>query len=95
MSNQPTEFYTTTDLPPKRQVGRGRSKFYTTIAQEAVKNPAVYIAVPGFKSTAVASNMRRGRYPSIDPRDYEIEMRKDPDGTYTLYIKYVGKIVEQ
>lgn len=88
-------FYTTDNIPPKKRVGRARSQFYTTIAQEAVKNPAVYIAVPGYKSTAIASNMRRGRYPSIDPADFEIEMRKDTDGTYTLYIKYVGKIVEQ
>ncbi len=40
--------------------------------------------------------MRQGKYPAIDPDDYDIEVRRNADGVlYDVYVRYVGKVVEK
>lgn len=84
---------TASELPPGNKQGRSRSKFYTEIAVTARKNPAEWVVLKGYKSAAIASHMRKGKYPAINPDDHEIECRRENDGTYSLYLKYVGKVV--
>ena len=84
---------TVSELPPDNKRGRSRSKFYTEVAVKARKNPAEWVVLKGYKSAAIASHMRNGKYPAINPDDHEIECRRESDGTYSLYLKYVGKIV--
>lgn len=86
---------TTTTIPPKERPARGPSTLYTTVAAKALKNPGEWVVIRGYRSGSVASLMRQGRYPAIDPRDHEIEVRKEDDDSYSLYIKYVGKVVEK
>lgn len=83
------------DEVPKKQSGRKASTFYSDIAVKARQNPAQWVVLRGYKTSAPATQMRQGKYPAIDPRDYEIECRRNPDGVrFDLYLKYVGKIVE-
>lgn len=87
---------TTTTIPPKRRnPGRGASTLYTTAAAKALKNPGEWVVIRGYRAAAIASRMRAGAYQAIDPRDHEIEIRKEDDDSYSLYIKYVGKVVEK
>ena len=81
---------------PDSKPGRRPSNFYTNIAQEAFRNPAEWVVLRGFKSSATGTNMRQGKYPAIDPDDYDIEVRRNADGVlYDIYLKYVGKVVEK
>lgn len=88
------EVSSTTELPPDNRKGRKRSRFYTDVAVQARKNPAEWVVLKGYRSAAIASHMRAGKYPAINPDDHEIECRRETDGRYTLYVKYVGKVVE-
>ena len=80
--------------------GRGRKQgestnFYIGVAARAVKCAPEWIILKGYSTPSSASQMRKGRYPAIDPRDYEIEARVQEDGSYWVYLRYVGKIVEK
>lgn len=86
---------TVDEVPPKGG-GRKVSTFYSEIATQARKNPAQWVVLRGYRTSAIATQMRQSKYPAIDPRDYEIECRRNPDGVrYDLYLKYIGKTVEK
>lgn len=85
-----------TDEPPApRRLRRSRNPVYLEIARRALADPGSWVVVNGFPDAAVASHMRKGRYAAIDPEDHDIEIRKQKDGTYSLYVKYTGTIIEK
>lgn len=82
------------EVPGTKRLRRTRNPLYTEIAKRALADPGSWVVVHGFADTAVASHMRKGRYAAIDPDDHDIEIRKQKDGTYSLYVKYTGNVVE-
>ena len=82
-----------TKSPP---CGAERCHRSTRVARRARENPASWVVLRGYRTSAIATQMRQSKYPAIDPRDYEIECRRNADGVrYDLYLKYVGKIVDE
>lgn len=85
---------TVDELPPRVR-GRKVSPFYVDVARRARENPASWVVLRGYRTSAIATQMRQGKYPAIDPADHEIECRRNADGVrYDLFVKYIGKIVE-
>lgn len=95
MPDKPDDIEIVTDIPDRPKRRRPIPNLFTTVAVSARKNPAEWVVLRGYRSSAVASRLRAGDYPAINPDDHEIEMRRSEDGTtWDLYVKYTGKIVK-
>ena len=82
----------TTVIPPRQSKRAARQKMYLEVAAAAKSSPGDVIVIRGYSTQATATNMRKGRYPAINPDEFEIETRKNPDGIrYDVYLRYIGQ----
>lgn len=76
-----------TELPPRGN--RGRLRTPDPLWAELRANPgrwAVYGR--GYANSSVVTQIRAGERNGIEPGEFEVESRKQPDGTVTIYVSY-------
>ena len=86
----------TDEIPPRESPRASRQRMYKQIAEEARKNPGDLYVIRGYSTPVVATNMRKGKYPAINPDEFEIESRRNRDGRrYDVYLRFIGSTEEK
>lgn len=74
------------EVPERRRSGR-----WVRVTQELRARPGQWAKVDtGVTNTAFATMLKQGRLGNAEPGEFEATCRRNDDGTYDVYARYVG-----
>ena len=79
---------------PPEPAGGAKAGVWSPIAAAVKKRPGQWAKVRTYSGSAsarnIASHINKGRIAAFDGGGYEATSRTNHDGTYSIYLRYVG-----